>query len=200
MLGQVSKKRLLLRSSLSPNAYWAEQFHKVGLRELSASTSRKEGYIRADEMQGGDNNLAVAVSAYEPKVQCYGTIDPPGLLGSCQNIVDKMDASTTLLTLTTSGANDAAITLPYTLESGGYASNLMRPSRAADILVEDKRCVMIIRTIGGQDTYTWRKFWEVAVALTGMCVRTDRNGIQDRLGESNRCCQVTQQRSKGVYR
>ena len=43
---------------------------------------------------------------------------------------------------------------------------------------------MIIYTIGGQDTYTWRKFWQVAVALAGMCARTDRKGARGGLGRS----------------
>ncbi len=42
---------------------------------------------------------------------------------------------------------------------------------------------MIIHTIGGQDTYTWRKFWEAAVALTGMCARADRKGARAGLGQ-----------------
>ncbi len=61
---------------------------------------------------------------------------------------------------------------------------LMNPHFATDILSEDRQCTMIIHTIGGQDTYTWRKFWEVAVAVTGMCARTDRKGVRAGLGQS----------------
>ena len=126
-LGQVNKKLLLLLSSLSTNVYWAEQTHKVGLRELSASMSKKDGQVGADRMQGGDNNLAIIVSAYEPNVQCYGTADLPGFLASCQSIVDRMNTSITLLTLKANAANDASITLPYSLKSGGHAYITMNP-------------------------------------------------------------------------
>ncbi len=72
-------------------------------------------------MQGGDNNLAVVVSAYEPNVQCYGTADVPGFLASCQSIVDKMDTSTILLILRADAVSDASIILPYSLKSGEHA-------------------------------------------------------------------------------
>lgn len=97
-----------------------------------------------------------------------------------------MNASTAPLTLGTNGPNKGTISLPYNLESGGHACRLLDPSSAAHSLSEDKQCVMVIRISGGQDTCTWRSFWEVAVALTGMCARMDRKGARTGLGESSR--------------
>ena len=50
------------------------------------------------ELQGGDNNLGVALASYEPHVQCVdGSIGPPGStvppLKSCDAVVSLMFAS-----------------------------------------------------------------------------------------------------------
>lgn len=51
---------------------------------------------------------------------------------------------------------------------------------------------MTIRTTGEgagfTDTWSWAKFWEVGVALAGMCVRESKEGVQTQLGESRTLC------------
>ena len=46
---------------------------------------------------------------------------------------------------------------------------------------------MTIRSTGkGQgrsDMWSWGKLWEVGVALTGVCARDGKEGVQTRLGE-----------------
>ena len=46
---------------------------------------------------------------------------------------------------------------------------------------------MTIRTTGKgagyTDTWSWGQFWEVGIALAGMCVREGKEGVQTHLGE-----------------
>lgn len=51
------------------------------------------------------------------------------------------------------------------------------------VFVDDGRCAMTIRTIGGQDFSKWDLFWDEAVALVGMCARRGLKGVASRLGE-----------------
>lgn len=54
-------------------------------------------------------------------------------------------------------------------------------------VIEDHTCKMTIRTTGkgsgNTDLWSWERFWEVGVALVGMCVREGKEGVQTGLGE-----------------
>ena len=54
-------------------------------------------------------------------------------------------------------------------------------------LAGDQKCKVTIRTTGKgdghTDVYSWGRFWEVAVALVGVCVAAGKEGVETRLGE-----------------
>ena len=44
-------------------------------------------------------------------------------------------------------------------------------------------CVLEIGTTGvGSDMASWRDFWEIGVAINGMCIREGRQGFQINIG------------------
>ena len=69
---------------------------------------------------------------------------------------------------------------------GSRVSTLVHQLDLASVLifaVADRLCVMEINTSGVRyDTASWRDFWEVGVALNGVCIRKGREGFQIALG------------------
>ena len=50
-------------------------------------------------------------------------------------------------------------------------------------VVADDMCVLEIGTSGvGSDIASWRDFWEIGVAINGMCIREGRQGFQINIG------------------
>ncbi|KAL9065078.1 MAG: hypothetical protein Q9161_008462 [Pseudevernia consocians] len=119
---------------------------------------------------GGDNNLQVYVSEYDPSnVRCYGRMRRPNVQASCQQIIDRMEADETNVVFGPQSDPLARVRLPYLL------------------LSDDRACKITIRTTGTgdghTDVWTWSKMWEVAVALLGMCVREGKEGVETLLGD-----------------
>ena len=51
-------------------------------------------------------------------------------------------------------------------------------------MIADGLCVMEINTSGViSDVASWRDFWEVGVALNGVCIRKGREGFQINIGK-----------------
>lgn len=52
---------------------------------------------------------------------------------------------------------------------------------------EDLKCKLTIRTtgkgVGNTDHWSWGQFWEVGVALVGVCVGVGKEGVETGLGE-----------------
>lgn len=55
------------------------------------------------------------------------------------------------------------------------------------VMIDDHKCKFTIRTTGDgpgrADVWSWANFWEVGVALVGMCVREGKEGVETVLGE-----------------
>lgn len=59
-------------------------------------------------------------------------------------------------------------------------------------VVADGLCVMEIDTGGVRsDVASWRDFWEVGVALNGICIRKGREGFQINIGNTGLACLFT---------
>ncbi|CAD6593126.1 MAG: hypothetical protein ASARMPREDX12_006852 [Alectoria sarmentosa] len=114
--------------------------------------------------------LRVFVSKYDPdNVRCYGKMSPPDSRVSCQQILNTMSTSEEHTAFGPEGDPGVEVVLPFVLVSS------------------DGKCKMTIRTTGkgagNTDTWSWGQFWEVGVALAGMCVREGKAGVQTELGE-----------------
>ena len=71
---------------------------------------------------GGDNNLLVTVSEYDPylwsdNVRCFGSTAGRGTIDSCNRLADGMDASESLKTFGPQSLPHDYLT-PYTLRQG----------------------------------------------------------------------------------
>ena len=49
--------------------------------------------------------------------------------------------------------------------------------------IGDRKCAFTIKPTGSSDTATWWQFWEAAVQLTGICVRSGKGGKSSGIGE-----------------
>lgn len=58
-----------------------------------------------------------------------------------------------------------------------------QPDRITNLV--DQKCKLSIRTDGATDTFARFQFWTVAVALTGVCVRSGQIGTRNHLGKSH---------------
>lgn len=68
-------------------------------------------------ISSGDGKLGISVSKQTPNARCYGTAAVPGIVNSCQSIMDNMDVSKTVRTFGTGGVG-VDVELPYTWHSG----------------------------------------------------------------------------------
>ncbi|CAF9918332.1 MAG: hypothetical protein ALECFALPRED_000647 [Alectoria fallacina] len=131
------------------------------------------GGIAKDIVPNGDDRLRVFVSKYDPdNVRCYGKMPPapPDARVSCRQILNTMDADGQHTAFGPASDPEAEVGLPLLLVSS------------------DQQCKMTIRTTGKgaghTDTWSWGQFWEVGIALAGMCVREGKEGVQTRLGDN----------------
>ena len=141
-----------------------------------------------DEVSGGDHNLNIVVEKYQPQVRCSGAVSPM-LLSSCQNIVDTMSTSRDFTTWGPENDPLAVMKLPVSYYSRTFTHICSSQNEVSKDQVDrmtqlvDRRCKMSIRTNGPTDTASRYQFWTVAVALTGICVRSGQSGTRDNLGK-----------------
>ena len=77
---------------------------------------------------GGDNNLRVIMSAYNPvNVRCYGQMRTPDVLRSCQAILDSMRTNDQEILFGPEGEElDVDVALPFLLISGECGSFILK--------------------------------------------------------------------------
>ena len=80
------------------------------------------GRVADDNDSGGDNNLLVTVTEYDPylwsdNVRCIGSTSGPEFLDSCNGLADWMDASESSKIFGPHGRHHDYLT-PYTLTKG----------------------------------------------------------------------------------
>lgn len=74
---------------------------------------------------GGDNNLRVILSQYDPSdIRCYGRMSRPNILASCQEILDQMPAFNTPFEFGPSSDEGADVQLPKLLTSSRSSPSL----------------------------------------------------------------------------
>ena len=97
---------------------------------ISNLRSIRETVRRADsDDSGGDNNLVVSVSEYDPilwsdNVRCFGSTGGPGIKESCNGLTDRMDASASLKRFGPQGQPHDYVT-PHTLTAGKKSYSLL---------------------------------------------------------------------------
>ena len=111
---------------------WAVIRRRVGRHETLVSDlisslpwSCSRLYVADNDDSGGDNNLFVTVSEYDPflwsdNVRCFGSTGGPEILESCTGLADRMDASESSKTFGPQGLPHDYLT-PYTLTAGKQA-------------------------------------------------------------------------------
>lgn len=110
---------------------------------------------------GGDNNLAVVMAVFEPKVQCRGDFGNPY---SCKDILSDMPASTDLEVF---GPRDT----PF-----------VKQILPLDVASRDDKCVVKIYSTGRSDVVAWYQIWEAVEATFAICGRSWRGGSYRGLG------------------
>ena len=78
--------------------------------------------VAETDHSGGDNNLLMAVSEFDPylwsnNVRCFGSMTGPGIIDSCNRLADRMDASESPKTFGPQGSPHDHLT-PYTIRQG----------------------------------------------------------------------------------
>ena len=129
-------------------------------------------------------NMRVTVQSYKPSVVCVGYTASFDIRGSCLNLLDSMSVDKAPIKF--GYTKDSSVRLPYSRVSGELIPILFRSDLVAlshTVVVADGLCVVEIDTSGVvSDMASWRDFWEVLVALNGMCIRGGREGFQINIG------------------
>ena len=78
--------------------------------------------VAENDDSGGDNNLLVAVTEFDPylwsdNVRCFGSTAGSGTIDSCNRLADEMDASESTKTFGPQGRPHDYLT-PYTIRQG----------------------------------------------------------------------------------
>ncbi|KAF6223370.1 hypothetical protein HO133_000212 [Letharia lupina] len=113
-------------------------------------------------MGGGDNNIAVVMGVFEPKIQCRGNFDTSL---SCKDILAEMPATTELEVF---GPHDTPFVkeiLPQEVASG------------------DDQCILRLYSTGRSDVVAWYRIWEAVEATFAMCGRFLQGGSYRGLGQ-----------------
>ena len=94
------------------------------MRDVLSSPPKPCGVFCASDQEflGGDNNLLITVSEYDPflwsdDVRCSGSTGGPGIVESCNGLADRMDASESLRSFGPHNTPHDYLT-PYTLTAG----------------------------------------------------------------------------------
>ncbi|CAF9906187.1 hypothetical protein IMSHALPRED_004122 [Imshaugia aleurites] len=126
---------------------------------------------------GGDNNVAVIMGVYEPKVQCRGDFAFPK---SCRDVVGDMPASTDLEIFGPRDAPSVMVALPLEIHS------------------DDEKCVLRLYTTGRSDVVAWYRIWEAVQATFSMCGRFSQGGSSRQLGQQGNVFLTLGNRPPGV--
>ena len=140
-------------------------------------------YVADNDDSGGDNNLFVTVSEYDPflwsdNVRCFGSTGGPEILESCTGLADRMDASESSKTFGPQGLPHDYLT-PYTLTAGKNPT-VYRMFREVTVGSIDNRCYLKITTYPNNRytrTASWYELWEAAILINAMCIRHGKKGV-----------------------
>ncbi|KAM0796759.1 hypothetical protein BDR22DRAFT_824859 [Usnea florida] len=120
---------------------------------------------------GGDNNLAVIMGVFKPKVQCRGYFDTPE---TCTEILADMPATPDLEVF---GPKDT----PFVKEILPQEVVSYWP-RLTIVLKADDKCVMKLYSTGSSDVVAWYRVWEAVEATYAVCGRSRKSGSYRGIG------------------
>lgn len=110
---------------------------------------------------GGDNNLAVIMGVFKPKVQCRGYFDTPR---SCTDILGDIPATPDLEVF---GPRDT----PFVKE--------ILPQ---ELVSSDDKCVVKLYSTGTSDLVAWYRIWEAVEATFAVCGKFHKSGSYRGIG------------------
>lgn len=139
--------------------------------------------MERNESSGGDDNLLVSVSEYDPylwsdNVRCFGSAGGPGIKKSCNGLADRMDTSQSLEIFGPGGMAHDYVT-PYTL-TACMSLALSDISYIVTIYSTNDRCYLTLKS-GPNNLFmgitSWYEIWEVAILVNAMCIRAGKKGV-----------------------
>ena len=139
--------------------------------------------VAENDDSGGDNNLLVSVSEFDPylwsdNVRCFGSTAGRGTIDSCNRLADAMDASESDKIFGPQSRPHDYLT-PLILRQGKtlYTADFY-PRDVTGILI-DNRCSLKI-TSQPSNRYrrraSWYQIWEGAIIVNAMCIRNGKKG------------------------
>ncbi|CAD6571069.1 MAG: hypothetical protein ASARMPRED_004192 [Alectoria sarmentosa] len=107
---------------------------------------------------------------------------------SCNQAIALVGISTTVLSfgMRSVGAYDIPLPQRFISTDGKCVvePSLTPGAIEARACPEDIAVAAFVVGAGNTDTWSWGQFWEVGVALAGMCVREGKEGVQTELGDN----------------
>lgn len=161
--------------------------------------------------QGGDNNLALSLSIFNPTVQCRGAFGHEW--SSCRDILGDMPASGNRWVFGPRGLPGVQQGLPVSIDSCKCGESGIVPGHV-DIFhvtvaiigicllchpflsqcgmltsaswngLADNKCIAKIFSTGKTDLSTWYRIWEAVTAVFSVCVRAGKGGVSTGIGQS----------------
>ena len=131
---------------------------------------------------GGDNNLAVILSTYEPNIRC-GRVETFGDAPSCGTILAEMPASTGDLRFGPDDIPGVQEPLPQLFTGGKLILRycVLYPSNRD--CIGDHSCLLrLFSATGRADSTSWYSIWEAAEATFARCARDRKSGSFRGLG------------------
>lgn len=122
----------------------------------------------------------MSVSAFNPQVRCEGRVGGPGIVESCNNLLDTMSTSNDSYRFGTEGSLPVLdYPLPYVLKSGTFPGDDLWFCKLTVGMV-DNRCTLTITTLSSKPKAAlecWKAFWSAAVAINAMCIRAGKREL-----------------------
>ena len=133
---------------------------------------------------GGDNNLGIRIDPFPYSgVRCSNYVGGPGIIDSCTNLANSMEASTGSKIFGTTTASQ--VHLPYS--KSGKAC-ILRPSVPFGLtidIIDGNRCALIISILSHESQSqpsSWYTVWQAVVAINAQCIRRGMSGFWADLG------------------
>ncbi|KAL2037042.1 hypothetical protein N7G274_010169 [Stereocaulon virgatum] len=118
---------------------------------------------------GGDNNLDLVMTEYQPRAQCNGPgTFPQDMQSSCGRILESMPVSRQQTIFGPQGDPAAEETTPSQIRTRNF------------------ECVIEITSGGKIDEVSWYQLWQESNAIFALCVRKGQSGYSQGLGERSR--------------
>lgn len=157
---------------IKPNILGSNPTARASLNQVrTAATALTLQCAAGDQSQGGiatniggDNNLAVVLSTYNPKVRC-GDAEIFTHAPSCESVMADMPASTAKMLFGPESVPGVQEPLPQLIASA------------------DSKCLLRVFSTGRADSASWYSIWEAAEATYARCARGRRFGNFRGLGD-----------------